>query len=76
MEWIDIVTIISVIVINIIGWAFTLQRQKTNEAKHLGELGEKVEYLHGEVSRSSDKLDNVCERVSRIEGRLNGFFSK
>ena len=24
----------------------------------------------------NDKLDNLCERVSRLEGRLNGFLSK
>ena len=76
MEWIDIVLQSGMLIACIIGWIYTSHRQKTNEAKHLGELGEKVEYLHGVVFRSSEKTDNLCERVSRIEGRQNGFFNK
>ncbi|MBA7681917.1 hypothetical protein ES703_90261 [subsurface metagenome] len=56
----------ALLLLNIAGWLISFNRYSKNEAKHLGELGGKVDGL-------DKRMMSLEERMGNLEKRLDSF---
>lgn len=65
-----IVAIISITVVNIIGWVFTLKKESFN----YGQLTQRVESLDNTINNGlCEKVDGISRHVAKLEGKVDTY---